>query len=143
MVQTLRIILATDGYVLYEGSALIFLAQLSSAGVGIGDSTSLLLIAIFSGIGVIIPCGTIIILAICVDLIGLPTTHITSVLIVDWFLDRFRTCIVVFGQCCVAAAIDTFNNGEECTYCMKEVETIENQPDISFEEANPKVNEEI
>ena len=96
-----------DGTALYEATAAIFIAQ--SAGIPL---TGVALIVVFltatlAAIGAPgIPEAGLVTLLIVLTAVGLPAAGIGTILAIDWFLDRQRTAVNVFGDAVGAAVID-------------------------------------
>ena len=44
---------------------------------------------------------------------GLPTENVSLILIIDWFLDRCRTAVNVWGDAVGAAVVDRFEPVQE------------------------------
>lgn len=100
--------LNNDGIILYEGVAVLFIAQL----YGIDLSFSQQLIAVFScmiaAIGVAgVPEAGFVSLSLVVVTVGLPTESLPLLLSVDWLLARFRSGVNVLSDHIVSLAIDT------------------------------------
>jgi Na+/H+-dicarboxylate symporter len=98
-----------DGTALYEATAAIFIAQ--SAGVPLSGAALLVvfLTATLAAIGAPgIPEAGLVTLLIVLAAVGLPASGIGTILAIDWFLDRQRTSINVFGDAVGAAVIDRY-----------------------------------
>jgi len=100
-----------DGTALYEATAAIFIAQ--AAGVPLGGAALVVvfLTATLAAIGAPgIPEAGLVTLLIVLAAVGLPTAGIGAILAIDWFLDRQRTTVNVFGDAVGAAVIDRWLN---------------------------------
>jgi Na+/H+-dicarboxylate symporter len=103
-----------NGTALYEAVAAIFIAQ--SLGVEL-STASLLIIFITASLAAIgaagIPEAGLVTLVMVLTAVGLPTSGIGMILALDWFLDRLRTTVNVFGDTIGAGVIDTMIVQEE------------------------------
>jgi len=96
-----------DGTALYEATAAIFIAQ--SAGIPLSGAALVIvfLTATLAAIGAPgIPEAGLVTLLIVLSAVNLPAAGIGTILAIDWFLDRERTTINVFGDSVGAAVID-------------------------------------
>ena len=101
-----------DGTALYEACAAIFIAQ----AYAMIDPTYVLtfdrqvVIAVTATLAAIgaagIPEAGLVTMLIVLAAVGLPVELIALVVPVDWFLDRFRTAVNVFGDSVGAAVVD-------------------------------------
>ena len=88
-----------DGTALYEAVAAVFVAQ--CYGIDLSFSTQLLIVltATLAAIGAAgIPQAGLVTMVMVLHTAGLPTEGIGMILAVDWFLDRCRTTVNVFGD---------------------------------------------
>lgn len=96
-----------DGTALYEAVAAIFIAQIYGVPLGPGAQIIIFLTATLAAIGAAgIPEAGLVTMIIVLNAVGLPTEGIAMILAIDWFLDRFRTTVNVFGDSVGAAIID-------------------------------------
>ncbi len=98
-----------DGTALYEATAAIFIAQ--SAGIPLGGAALVIifLTATLAAVGAPgIPEAGLVTLLIVLAAVGLPAAGIGTILAIDWFLDRERTTVNVFGDAVGAAVIDRY-----------------------------------
>ncbi len=98
-----------DGTALYEAVAAIFIAQ--SAGIPLSGAALVIifLTATLAAIGAPgIPNAGLVTLLIVLAAVNLPAGGIGTILAVDWFLDRQRTTVNVFGDAVGAAVIDHY-----------------------------------
>lgn len=96
-----------NGTALYEAVAAIFIAQISSIHLGPSELVLICVTASLAAIGAAaIPEAGLITMVIVLKSVGLPTEGIALILMVDWFLDRFRTAVNVFSDSIAAAVID-------------------------------------
>jgi Na+/H+-dicarboxylate symporter len=88
-----------DGTALYEAVAAVFVAQ--CYGIELSFSTQLVIVltATLAAIGAAgIPQAGLVTMVMVLQTAGLPTEGIGMILAVDWFLDRCRTVVNVFGD---------------------------------------------
>eukprot|EP01027_Heterolobosea_sp_BB2_P016488 GEZU01023479.1.p2 GENE.GEZU01023479.1~~GEZU01023479.1.p2 ORF type:complete len:245 (+),score=49.92 GEZU01023479.1:1101-1835(+) len=98
-----------DGTALYEAVAAIFMAQAMNIQLSITKNVVVALTATLASIGAAgIPEAGLITMVMVVESIGLPQEAIGLILAVDWFLDRFRTVVNVFGDTVGAAVVDKY-----------------------------------
>lgn len=96
-----------DGTALYEAVAAIFIAQLYGIDLGMGHLFVIFLTATLAAIGAAgIPEAGLVTMVIVLEAVGLPIEGISMILMIDWFLDRGRTTINVWGDSIGAAFID-------------------------------------
>lgn len=96
-----------DGTALYEAVVAIFIAQSLGITLGPGALVVVFFTATLAAIGAPgIPSAGLVTLIIVLTAVGLPASGIGTILAIDWFLDRQRTTINVFGDAVGAACID-------------------------------------
>ncbi|ELU17609.1 hypothetical protein CAPTEDRAFT_178858 [Capitella teleta] len=101
-----------DGTALYEAVASIFIAQINvKRGVyealSAADYVVVSLTATLAAIGAAgVPEAGLVTMMIVLEALGLPTDDVYLILAVDWFLDRCRTAINVWGDCVGTALVD-------------------------------------
>jgi Na+/H+-dicarboxylate symporter len=96
-----------DGTALYEAVAVMFIAQAHGIELGLAEQIVVLLTATLAAIGAAgIPEAGLVTMVIVLEAVGLPLEGIGLLLAVDWFLDRFRTAVNVWGDSVGAAVID-------------------------------------
>lgn len=96
-----------NGTALYEAAAAMFIAQAYGIELGLGQQTIILVTATLAAIGAAgIPEAGLVTMVIVLKAVGLPLDGIALLLSVDWFLDRFRTSVNVWGDAVGAAVID-------------------------------------
>ncbi|KAL7287411.1 hypothetical protein TKK_0018526 [Trichogramma kaykai] len=89
-----------DGTALYEAVAAIFIAQVNGISLGIGEVITVSLTATLASIGAAsIPSAALITMLLVLTALGLPTSDVSLLFAVDWFLDRVRTSVNVLGDC--------------------------------------------
>jgi len=95
-----------DGTALYEAVAVMFIAQAYGLDLGLGQQLLVLLTATMAAIGAAgIPEAGLVTMVIVLEAVGLPLEGIGLILAIDWFLDRCRTTINVFGDSVGAAVV--------------------------------------
>jgi Na+/H+-dicarboxylate symporter len=95
-----------DGTALYEAVAVMFIAQAYGYGLGITDQIVIFLTATLAAIGAAgIPQAGLVTMILVLTAVNLPLEGIGLLLAVDWFLDRFRTAVNVWGDSVGSAVI--------------------------------------
>lgn len=93
-----------NGTALFEGVTVLFLAQLFGVPLGLGDQLGVMGICILAGIGTAgVPAGSIPVVAMILQMYGIPLEGLGLILGVDRFLDMARTTVNVTGD--LAAAV--------------------------------------
>ena len=101
-----------DGTALYEAVAAIFIAQMYGIELGVGALVIIFLTSTLAAIGAAgIPEAGLVTMVIVLQAVGLPIEGISMILIIDWFLDRCRTTVNVWGDSIGAAIIDKMSPG--------------------------------
>jgi len=95
-----------DGTALYQGVAAVFIAQLYSIPLSIGDQLTIVLTATLASIGTAgVPGVGMIMLVIVLQSVGIPLEGIAVILGVDRILDMCRTSCNITGDCMVCALV--------------------------------------
>ncbi|KON46452.1 dicarboxylate/amino acid:cation symporter [Mariprofundus ferrooxydans] len=95
-----------DGTALYEAVAVLFIAQAYGIDLSFGQQMLVLLTATMAAIGAAgIPEAGLVTMVIVLEAVGLPLDGIGLILAIDWFLDRCRTTINVYGDAVGAAVV--------------------------------------
>ncbi len=98
-----------DGTALYESVAVMFIAQAYGISMGIGEQTIIFVTATLAAIGAAgIPQAGLVTMLIVLEAVNLPAEGIGLILAVDWFLDRFRTTVNVWGDSVGAAVVESY-----------------------------------
>ena len=98
-----------DGTALYEAAAVMFIAQAYGFDLSMGQQAIVFVTATLAAIGAAgIPEAGLVTMVIVLSAVGLPLEGIGLLLAVDWFLDRFRTSINVWGDAVGAAVVHRF-----------------------------------
>lgn len=103
-----------DGTALYEAIAAVFIAQ--SYGVDLTLPVQLVIIftATLAAIGAAgIPEAGLVTMVMVLQTAGLPVEGIGMILAIDWFLDRCRTTVNVWGDAVGAATLERFVTFDE------------------------------
>lgn len=100
-----------DGTALYEAVAVLFIAQAYGMNLSFGQQMIVLLTATMAAIGAAgIPEAGLVTMVIVLEAVGLPLEGIGLILAIDWFLDRCRTTINVFGDSVGAVVVGRLVN---------------------------------
>lgn len=98
-----------NGTALYEAVAAVFIAQISGVEL---TNVHMILIATTASLAAIgaasIPEAGLVTMLIVLKAAGLPTENVSLILIIDWFLDRCRTAVNVWGDAVGAAVVNRF-----------------------------------
>lgn len=96
-----------DGTALYEAVAVMFIAQAYGYSMGLMEQTIIFITATLAAIGAAgIPQAGLVTMVIVLTAVNLPLEGIGMLLAVDWFLDRFRTTVNVWGDSVGTAVIE-------------------------------------
>ncbi len=95
-----------DGTALYEAVAALFIAQIYGIDLSLGQQVVIFLTATLASIGAAgIPHAGTVTMVFVLGAVGLPLEGIGLIWAVDWFLDRCRTTVNVWGDSVGAAVI--------------------------------------
>jgi len=96
-----------DGTALYEAVAAIFIAQIYGIDLSSVQMVVIFLTATLAAIGAAgIPEAGLVTMVIVLQAVNLPIEGISLILVIDWFLDRCRTTVNVWGDAVGAAVVD-------------------------------------
>lgn len=96
-----------NGTALYEAVACIFMAQALGVELSFGQIVITALTATLAAIGAAgIPEAGLVTLIMVLTAVGLPLEGIGLLFSIDWFLDRLRTTVNVYGDAVGAAIVD-------------------------------------
>lgn len=95
-----------DGTALYEAVAVMFIAQAYGFDLGLAEQALIFITATLAAIGAAgIPQAGLVTMIIVLSAVNLPLEGIGLLLAVDWFLDRLRTLVNVWGDSVGAAVV--------------------------------------
>jgi len=98
-----------DGSALYEAVAAVFIAQAWGIELSLGALVALFVVATVSAIGAAgIPEAGLVTMVVVLQAVGLPLEGLGLLLAIDWFIDRFRTAVNVWGDAVGAAVVDRY-----------------------------------
>ena len=113
-----------NGTALYEAVAAMFIAQSYGIEMGLGETIIVLLTATLSAIGAAgIPEAGLVTMIIVLKAVDLPIEGISLILVVDWFLDRCRTTVNVWGDSVGAAVIDQWETQDIDSSSVRSMKT--------------------
>jgi DAACS family dicarboxylate/amino acid:cation (Na+ or H+) symporter len=96
-----------NGTALYEGITVLFLAQVFDRDLSFGQQISVVLMSVLAGIGTAgVPGGSLPLVVLVAQSVGVPAEGIGIILGVDRLLDMCRTTLNVTGDITVAACVD-------------------------------------
>lgn len=96
-----------NGTALFEGVTVLFLAQVFNIGLTISQQVTVMAMSVLAGIGTAgVPGGSLPIIVIVLQSVGIPAEGIGLILGVDRFLDMCRTVLNVSGDLVAATVID-------------------------------------
>ncbi|MFB3107631.1 MAG: dicarboxylate/amino acid:cation symporter, partial [Pseudomonadales bacterium] len=102
-----------NGTALYEAVAAVFIAQ--AYGVNL-DAVQLLVVFLTATVAAVgaagIPEAGLVTMVIVLQAVNLPLEGISLILVIDWFLDRCRTTVNVWGDAVGVAVMDRLENRE-------------------------------
>ncbi|MFO0904597.1 MAG: dicarboxylate/amino acid:cation symporter [Pirellulales bacterium] len=102
-----------NGTALYEGITVLFLAQVFGKDLSFGQQFTVVLMSVLAGIGTAgVPGGSLPLVALVLQSVGVPAEGIGIILGVDRLLDMCRTTLNVTGDIAVAVCVDR-TEGEE------------------------------
>ncbi len=102
-----------DGTALYEAVAVIFIAQMNGIILTGPELGIVFLTATLAAIGAAgIPEAGLVTMVLVLKAVNLPVEGISLILAIDWFLDRCRTTVNVWGDSVGAKIIDRYLNGK-------------------------------
>ncbi len=114
-----------DGTALYEAVAAVFIAQTYGIELGIEQMIVIFLTATLAAIGTPgIPEAGLVTMVIVLRAVNIPVEGISMILLIDWFLNRCRTTINVWGDSVGAGVIERYQASKELPLLEEE----ENQP---------------
>jgi DAACS family dicarboxylate/amino acid:cation (Na+ or H+) symporter len=95
-----------NGTALYEGVVVLFLAQVMGVPLTAGQQFTVVLMAILAGVGTAgVPGGSLPLIVVVMQSVGVPGAAIGIILGVDRILDMCRTVVNVTGDLAIAACV--------------------------------------
>lgn len=102
-----------NGTALYEGITVLFLAQVFGKDLSYGEQLQVVLMAVLAGIGTAgVPGGSLPLVILVLQTIGVTPDGIGIILGVDRLLDMCRTTVNVTGDIAVAVCVDESSRGD-------------------------------
>jgi dicarboxylate/amino acid:cation (Na+ or H+) symporter, DAACS family len=96
-----------NGTALYEGVTVLFLAQIFGVDLTLAQQVTVALLAVLAGIGTAgVPGGSLPLVVVVLQSVGVPAEGIGIILGVDRLLDMCRTTLNVTGDIAVAVCVD-------------------------------------
>lgn len=96
-----------NGTALFEGITVLFLAQVYGVDLSLAQQVQVVFMSILAGIGTAgVPGGSLPLIMILLQSLGIPAEGIGLILGVDRFLDMCRTTLNVSGDLVIAALVD-------------------------------------
>ena len=96
-----------NGTALFEGVTVLFLAQVFNVDLSLAQQLQVVMMCIIAGIGTAgVPGGSLPLIMIIMNSVGIPGEGIALILGVDRFLDMCRTTLNVSGDLVIAALVD-------------------------------------
>jgi len=96
-----------NGTALYEGVTVLFLAQVFGVHLSLAQQFTVVLLAVLAGVGTAgVPGGSLPLVVLVLQSVGIPAEGIGVILGVDRLLDMCRTVVNVVGDVAVAACVD-------------------------------------
>lgn len=100
-----------NGTALFEGITVLFLAQVYNIDLTIAQQAQVVFMSILAGIGTAgVPGGSLPLIMILLQSVGVPAEGLGLILGVDRFLDMCRTTLNVSGDLVIAAMVDPQKN---------------------------------
>ena len=95
-----------NGTALYEGITVLFLAQVFNVDLTFGQQLTVVLLSVLAGIGTAgVPGGSLPLVVLVLQTVGVPAEGIAIILGVDRLLDMSRTVLNVTGDITAAAYV--------------------------------------
>jgi len=105
-----------DGTALYQGIAVIFIAQIYGVAMSLDQQLVIVVTAVLASIGAAsVPMSGLVMMSIILGAVGLPLEGVALVLAVDRILDMFRTMVNVLGDSCGAVVVAKWEGEEVLT----------------------------
>ncbi len=102
-----------NGTALFEGVAVLFLAQVFGVNLTMDQQVSVMAMALAAGVGTAgVPSASLPFVALVLGVVGVPAEALALLLGVDRILDMCRTTINVAGDLAIAAIVTRFDGGQ-------------------------------
>jgi DAACS family dicarboxylate/amino acid:cation (Na+ or H+) symporter len=102
-----------NGTALYEGVVVLFLAQVMGVDLSASQQFTVVLMAVLAGVGTAgVPGGSLPLIVVVMQSVGVPSAAIGIILGVDRILDMCRTVVNVTGDLAIAACVARNEPGE-------------------------------
>ncbi|MFA6316998.1 MAG: dicarboxylate/amino acid:cation symporter [Elusimicrobiota bacterium] len=102
-----------NGTALYEGVTVLFLAQFFGVDLTLGQQFTVVVMSVLAGVGTAgVPGGSLPLIAVVLQSVGVPAEGIGVILGVDRLLDMSRTVVNVTGDLTIAACVSAMEKGE-------------------------------
>ncbi len=102
-----------NGTALYEGVVVLFLAQVFGRDLSLAQQLTVVLMSVMAGIGTAgVPGGSIPLIVVLLQSVGVPGEGIGIILGIDRLLDMCRTVLNVTGDLAVAACVAAPSRGD-------------------------------
>ncbi|MSP25247.1 MAG: dicarboxylate/amino acid:cation symporter [Myxococcales bacterium] len=112
--------LNNDGIVLYEGMAVLFVAQAAGLELSISQQAIAAVICMIAAMGVAgVPEAGFVSLALVLNSVGLPIELLPLLLTVDWIIARARSVTNVLSDMLLSILIDHFGKGDAPTTALE------------------------
>ena len=103
-----------NGTALFEGVTVLFLAQVYALDLTVGQQVRVMLMSVVAGIGTAgVPGGSLPMVMIVAQSVGVPAEGMALILGVDRFLDMCRTAVNVSGDLVIAALVGRQAKGDQ------------------------------
>jgi Na+/H+-dicarboxylate symporter len=106
--------ISMDGTAAYLSIAVLYIANLSSTALTLGDQLLLGVTVVALSIGVAaLPSASLVMMVIILQQTGLPIEYLALIVAVDRILDMARTSVNVTSDMCVAKIVDEMGKKKE------------------------------
>lgn len=103
-----------NGTAMFEGVTVLFLAQFFGVDLSLADQFFVMVVCILAGVGTAgVPAGSLPVIALILNAVGVPPQGIGLILGVDRFLDMCRTTLNVIGDLVAATVISAMSKEDQ------------------------------